>query len=121
MGESTEIPPRQTMPFKYFKDKEIVGLDLNLVKRLDSAREIAGVPFVITSGLRTPEHSFEVGGSAGDAHTRGFAVDLRCKDSRTRFLIMKGLIMAGFRRIGDEIDHIHADIDPTLDIDVIWR
>ena len=109
------------MGYKYFKEKEVIGLKEELVKRLDSAREIAGIPFIITSGLRSPADSIKAGGFGTDAHTGGFAVDLRCRGSRERFLIIKGLIMSGFRRIGDEIDHIHADIDPDKDIDVIWR
>lgn len=109
------------MPYKYFAPKEVIGLQDTLVQRLDTARENAGIPFIITSGLRSPAESEKAGGFATDAHVKGWAVDLRCKDSRSRFLIIKGLLLAGFRRIGDEIDHIHADIDPTKDIDVIWR
>jgi len=107
--------------FKYFKPEEIKGLDLGLVKMLDQAREIAGIPFIITSGLRSAEHSLELGGYLNDAHTKGLAVDLRCRDSRQRFLILKGLFAVGFVRIGDEIDHVHADIDISKDVNVCWR
>jgi len=107
--------------YKYFKEKEVIGLNSDLVHRLDTAREIAGIPFIITSGKRSAEESIRAGGFNTDAHVAGFAVDLRCRDSRSRFLIIKALIASGFNRIGDEIDHIHADIDPTKDVNVIWR
>jgi hypothetical protein len=104
-----------------FKDSEIVGLQAYLVECLDNARDYAGIPFIITSGLRTSDESIALGGSGNDAHTRGNAVDLRCHDSHSRFLIMRGLIQAGFTRIGDEETHIHADIDNLLPQEVIWR
>jgi len=107
--------------YKYFKEKEIVGLNTGLVEMLDKAREIAGIPFVITSGLRTEEKNKEVGGVNDSSHRKGLAVDLRCRDSRSRFLIIKGLISVGFSRIGAEVDHIHVDIDPEKDVNVIWR
>lgn len=107
--------------FKYFKDSEIVGLDLGLVKMLDQARDLAGIPFIITSGRRSPAHDKELGGTGDGAHTKGLAVDLRCQDSRARFLILKALFSVGFVRIGDEVDHIHADIDVSRDLNVCWR
>jgi len=107
--------------YKYFKESEVVGLQIKLVQKLDQAREVAGVPFIITSGLRSPSGSVAVGGSKGDAHTRGLAVDLRCRDSQTRFKIIGALFACGFNRIGDEVDHIHADIDKLLPQNVLWR
>jgi len=109
------------MDYKYFTAKEVIGLNENLVKMLDQARALAGIPFIITSGLRTPAESVKAGGTDTDAHTGGFAVDLRCRDSRSRFLILKALFAVGFTRIGDEIDHIHCDIDPDKDVQVVWR
>ena len=107
--------------YKYFKDSEVKGLDPKLCQMLDQARDIAGIPFIITSGLRSPTKDKELGGTGDGAHTKGLAVDLRCQDSRSRFLILKALFQIGFFRIGDEIDHIHADIDLDLDVNVCWR
>lgn len=107
--------------YKYFKEKEIVGLNTGLVEMLDKAREIAGIPFFITSGLRTKQKNEDVGGVNDSSHIKGLAVDLRCRDSRERFLIVKGLISVGFMRIGVESDHIHTDIDISKDVNVIWR
>lgn len=96
---------------KYFKDSEVQGLDPKLVLMLDDAREFAGIPFVITSGLRTPEHNEMIGGVQDSAHLKGLAVDLRCRNSNERFLIIKGLMEAGFNRIEICANHIHTDID----------
>jgi hypothetical protein len=107
--------------YKHFADKEVTGLNIDLIRRLDSARAYAGIPFVITSGLRTSVDNIDIRGVENSSHLRGYAVDLRCKNSRERFIITKALIQTGFTRLGLEIDHIHVDIDPEKDPDVIWR
>ncbi len=107
--------------YKYFQDSEIVGLNAGLVKMLDQAREISGIPYIITSGFRTQNTENGITLPDTGVHSKGLAVDLRCRDSRSRFLILKGLFAVGFTRIGDEIDHIHADIDTSLDVNVVWR
>lgn len=108
-------------PFKHFKESEIIGLQIKLVQMLELAREIAKIPFIITSGVRTEEHNKKVGGVPNSSHTKGLAVDLKCNDSRTRFLIISSLMQAGFKRIGAESDHVHADIDALKDQNVLWR
>ena len=103
--------------YKHFKESEVVGLQVELVLMLDQAREKAGIPFVITSGLRTPEHNKEIGGVENSAHLTGKAVDIHCETSEQRFKILGALIEAGFKRIGIGSDFIHADIDA----DKPWR
>jgi len=101
--------------YKYFTDKEIIGLTPELVSFLDIARGIAGVPFIISSGFRTKEVNKMVGGVVNSAHTKGLAVDLRIKDNATRFALMKGLINAGTPCfIEDAKGHIHVDIDSKI-------
>lgn len=97
----------------YFQENEIKGLDKRLVSMLDIARGMAQIPFVITSGFRTPEENKEIGGAPDSAHLKGLAVDLRCWNSTERFLIVKSLLKTGFKRIEVCQDHIHADIDET--------
>jgi hypothetical protein len=82
-----------------------------LLTRLDDARDIAGVPFVLTSSHREGDDK---------SHGRGYAVDIRTKTSRNRFHIVRGLIEAGFRRIGIYDLHAHADCDPSLPDIVMW-
>ena len=99
--------------FNEIQDPKMIGVNAELMQMLDDAREIAEVPFIITSGLRTPEHNAEIGGVRDSAHLKGLAVDIACNDRHTRFKIIKGLIIAGFTRILWGKGHVHADIDPT--------
>lgn len=82
-----------------------------LMRQLDVARDLAGVPFIITSDYRPGDKK---------AHGKGLAVDLRVMSSRDRFHILKGLFRACFVRIGDYDRHIHADIDDSLPQKVAW-
>lgn len=116
------IKQNSPMPtYKYFKNSEVVGLKPELVSKLDQARGIAGVPFIITSGFRTQAQNIVVGGVPDSAHTTGEAVDLLVKDSNTRYRVILGLVEAGFNRIEDCKSHIHSDISKTLPQNVfIW-
>ncbi len=91
----------------------VVTLDISFALRLDLAREIAGMPFVITSGYRCHAHNVEVGGVKQSAHMAGLAADISCPDSVTRLKILRGLIVAGFRRIGIGKNFIHCDVDAS--------
>ena len=82
-----------------------------LVLKLDLAREIAGVPFFITSGYRCAKHNKDIGGSKTSSHLKGLAADIAVQNNIVRLKILKGLIIAGFRRIGIGKDFIHCDID----------
>jgi hypothetical protein len=106
--------------FNKVDDPNMVGLSDKLMSMLDNARTIAGVPIVITSGLRTPEHNAEVGGVADSAHLKGLAADLQCSDSSNRYAIIYGLYVAGFKRIEICKGHIHVDIDESKDQRVIF-
>jgi len=113
--------PSTPMPYKYFSSKEIVGLKPELVAMLDKARGIAGIPFNIVSGFRTPENNSKLKGSVKDsAHLVGLAVDIECKDSSSRFKVLDGLIKAGFTRIGFGKTFLHADCDASKPQQVMW-
>ena len=122
------MPRLGTKMAKYFKREEFAckcGCGTNeivdqFIEQLDDARAIAGVPFHITSGYRCPDHNKSVGGASESAHTSGMAADIAVTDSRTRFLILSGLIQAGFNRLGIAKTFIHADMDPAKDPDVVW-
>lgn len=117
------------MNLKYFKvsefdspDKPGSGalMDEMFLNALDDARGIAGIPFTITSGFRTKEHNDRVGGVDSSAHTAGYAVDIACRDSRSRWLIINALTLCGFNRIGIADTFIHVDADPSKPENVIW-
>lgn len=95
-------------------------MDAIFLSAIDRARDIAGVPFVITSGYRCEEHNKAVGGRPNSSHTRGMAADISATDSRSRFKIMEALIDVGFNRIGVASSFIHADNDESLSPDVMW-
>lgn len=114
---------------KYFDIKEFDSpdapgsgekMDMNFLVKLNAARGIAEIPFVINSGYRTKEHNKKVGGKPDSAHLKGMAVDIKVKGSRDRFIIISSLIMAGFNRIGIAKTFIHADTDSSKDREVAW-
>ncbi len=96
-------------------------LNIQLIQRLEGAQSVLKSPLIITSGFRTKEEDIAVGASGNSAHTRGLAVDIRCKTSQDRYDIVEALFMFGFKRIGDEADHIHTDIDKSLPLGVLFR
>lgn len=96
------------------------GVSPELVKKLNIARHIAGVPFVIRSGYRCTKHNANVGGVPNSSHTNGSAVDIVCNTDYDRFRIILGLLVAGFQRLGISADFVHADIDAGKGQKVIW-
>ncbi len=86
--------------------------------RLDEARDLAKVPFVITSGYRCPKHNRAVG-STSDNHTKGVAADIACDRGPMRLLIVSALLNAGFRRLGIGKRFIHVDANGSR-TDSIW-
>ena len=91
----------------------ILQLNFGLIHMLQKARNIAGIPFVITSGYRCHAHNKAVGSRADSAHPKGLAVDIKYSGYKERFIIVAALIEAGFTRIKIYQNHIHADIDPS--------
>jgi uncharacterized protein YcbK (DUF882 family) len=106
--------------FNKENDPNMIGLSDKLMSMLDNARTIADIPFIITSGLRTPEHNKEVGGVEDSAHIKGLGADIQCTDSSNRYLMVYSLFVAGFKRIEITKGHIHVDIDDSKDQKVIF-
>jgi zinc D-Ala-D-Ala carboxypeptidase len=101
------------------------NMNLDFVRKLDEARELAGVPFKINSGFRTKEHNvyLEKKGyhvAKNSSHLKGLAADISTKDSKTRFLIVDSLIKVGFTRIGIGKTFVHVDSDVTKSQSVLW-
>lgn len=114
---------------KYFKDEEfqkcspscsLQDMKQTTMSKLDTAREIAGIPFVLTSAFRSLEWDRSKGRSGTGAHTLGRAIDIRCNTSRNRFLIVEALLKAGFKRVGIDKGFVHADDSGVHDQEVIW-
>ena len=89
------------------------NMDTNFLTKLEEAREIAGVPFKITSGYRTKEHNKEVGGVPNSSHLIGVAADVSVSGGHDRYVILNALIKAGFKRLGVAKTFIHCDTDDS--------
>ena len=100
-------------------------MDADFLAMLDDARSIAGIPFTITSGVRTPSWNARVGGvqpslkSKGSSHLFGYAADIACNNSADREIILAAVIKAGFRRVGIANTFIHIDNDPDKNA-AVW-
>jgi len=122
----------------YFSEKEFscqCGCGTNNVSRelkdkLDAARAIAGVSFVIDrrsgSACRCVKHNKSVGGSESSSHIATetiecTAVDIEYRTSHQCYKILFALYEAGFTRIGINNGSIHADVDTTKPLEVVWN
>lgn len=114
---------------KYFKEEEfnrctpscsLQDMQQSTMSKLDTAREIAGIPFVINCAFRSVEWDKGKGRAGTSTHTTGHAVDIRCNSDRNRFLIVFALMKAGFTRIGIAKNFIHADDSKNHSQAVIW-
>lgn len=96
------------------------GLVPDFRDKLNKAREIAGIPFILNSAFRCEKHNQEVGGTETSSHLAGVAVDIWCADSRSRWIIVDALKKAGFNRIGVCKTFVHVDDDLTKEPELIW-
>jgi hypothetical protein len=103
---------------KYFKEIE-ANMNKNFLFVLDEAREFAGIPFVINSAYRSPNHPLSVKNPTS-SHIKGLAVDIKATDNATRFKIVEALISVGFTRIGIADTFIHVDLDFNKRQNIIW-
>lgn len=88
----------------------LADMNEDFMKRLDQAREFAGVPFHITSGIRCPLHNNDVSTTGlHGPHTTGRAVDIYINNNEIRFLIRRSLILQGFHRFGTGSNFLHVD------------
>jgi zinc D-Ala-D-Ala carboxypeptidase len=103
---------------KYFNKIEN-NMNKDFLFVLDEAREFAGIPFIINSAYRSPDHPLSIK-NPSSSHIKGLAVDIKATDSVTRFKIVKALIDVGFTRIGIADTFIHVDLDLDKTQNVIW-
>lgn len=91
----------------------------DFLSKLDEAREFAGIPFVINSAYRSPEHPLSIKNPTS-SHIKGLAVDIKATDSSTRFKVIEALVSVGFTRLGIADTFIHVDWDFDKSQEVIW-
>ena len=113
-----------------FDSPDLVGSGENMkdefMELLQESRTIADIPFRITSGFRTQSYHDDLGrrgyktSKTRSAHQDGYAADISCKDTKTRWLIINSLLLAGFNRIGIAQNFIHVDNHPDKKQNRIW-
>lgn len=130
--QNNQIINKYTMiTAKYFQEKEfnncnpscsLQDMSQEFMNVLDRIRETAGIPLVINCAYRTPEHEKKQGRAGTSAHTLGCAGDIRCSNSRTRFLLIEAAIKCGVKRIGISKvgNYIHIDTSKQHEELVIW-
>lgn len=105
--------------YKFFSESEFTrcnppcklsDMSESLMNKLDTARALAGVPFIINSAFRERDYELSQGRSGTSFHTKGMAVDIKAKSSTIRYRIIGALIASGFTGIGIYKNFIHADI-----------
>ena len=121
--------------YKNFDSSEFDSPDLKgsgenmkdeFMQLLQEARTIAEIPFRITSGFRTQFYHDELGrrgyktSKSRSAHQDGYAADISCTDTKSRWLIINSLLLAGFNRIGIANNFIHVDNHPDKTQNRIW-
>lgn len=90
---------------------------LEVAKKLEA---YLGTEITVTSGYRDPAKNMAVGGVKGSAHTLGYAVDISCTDSATRFKIVAWALAHGVTRVGVAKTFVHMDTSPTHPQSVLW-
>jgi len=96
---------------------------LSFIRKLDDAREIAGIPFKINSGYRTPKQNTKVGGVKNSSHTNipCNAADINVGSSSERYKIIEAAVKVGFNRIGIGKNFIHLDTDKNKSQELVWH
>jgi len=96
------------------------NMDLFFLLMLDKCRDVAGIPFKVTSGFRTEKHNLKIKGVKKSSHLKGLAADISAVSSIERYKIINAAIKIGFKRIGIGKTFIHLDVDKTKAQEVMW-
>ena len=117
--------------YEFFSDEELtcqcgcgrMEMDAQFMRKVVNARGALGVPFIVTSAYRCPEHNNRVSKSGYNGpHTIGRALDIRA-DARTKSIVLDYFAKQGMTRFGVAKTFIHFD-DLTeqdlFDEDVLW-
>lgn len=108
--------------YRYFKESEFKNanpscslddMDPYFMKKLDDARSICSVPFIVSSAFRSVEHEIKSGRSGTSSHCKGLAIDLICASGDCRLKMLIALLAVGFRRIGVYSNFLHVDSDTS--------
>lgn len=115
---------------KYFSESEfracipscsLQDMEQHTMDKLDMAREIAGIPFVLNSAYRSPAWEKKHNRTGTGAHPHRCGVDIRCNTSANRMKVVSSCLAAGFTRIGIGKTYVHVDDDDTKVQNVMWH
>lgn len=97
-----------------------VATDELLIK-LEKARVLAGVPFVLSSGCRCQKHNDDDKDSVSDSeHVDGLAVDVFVSDGLSRYKVVTAMLASGFVRVGVAKSFVHGGVSTSKPQNVIW-
>lgn len=106
--------------YLYFSEREfnnltpscsLAAMSESFMTKLDKARSIAGIPFVLNCAYRSKEWDISKGRSGRSYHCSGRAVDIRCKDSESRWKIIHACTQVGLS-VGLYGRFLHVDNRP---------
>ena len=84
-----------------------------LLEAVDLARGLCEAPWIVSSGIRCPEHNRAENGSPASSHLTGHAVDILCRSSAQRLEMIQACLGVGLFRLGLGKTFIHIDNDPN--------
>jgi uncharacterized protein YcbK (DUF882 family) len=114
---------------KYFTEGEfrncspscsLQDMKQSTMNRLDTMRQLAGIPLIINSAYRPQAWEKAKRRSGTGSHTLGQAVDIRCTSETNRWRIIEAAIKVGFTRIGIAKTYIHVDDSQKHTQGVVW-
>ena len=92
-------------------------MDKDFLIKLDEARHLANQSFQINSGMRCNDYQedlrrrgYKTAKKGASPHLKGIAADISVTDSRSRWIVLNSLLLAGFVRIGIADTFIHVDL-----------
>ena len=112
------------MNLRYFKMKEfrcpccaVADMETLFLEKIDEARHIAQIPFLVTSGWRCEKKQEELRRSGYQTsngispHQKGVAADIRVRNDKERYAIINAWFAVGGNRFGIAKNFIHLDVD----------
>jgi hypothetical protein len=118
--QSWKDVPKDKWRWKNFSPRELackgtgsIRVDEVALDKLQELREKLGIPLLVTSAYRSPEHNKKVGGAKESYHMRGVAFDIRMENQDPHGFELAAREV-GFRGIGyyPKQGFMHIDIGP---------
>lgn len=84
-----------------------------LIEALETLRDMAGCPLVITSGYRCPAHNCAVGGAKDSQHVKGTAADVKSTGKTPLELFALAAQIPAIKGLGLYASWVHIDVRAT--------